>query len=573
MRMGPLSIASGDVSCSAVPFRYRKRLWLTVVVKASFAIVPGGRSIHVGAAELHSEERHLGGHPARSIEAASDLAPYLPRCDVTFVGHACAPGGRPAPAVSVRLGLARDGRPILDKVLHVFGDRGPGGPTPFERMPLVYELAIGGRGEPNPVGKPIPNLVDPADRWRPACFAPLSRLWPPRSSLLGDIDPHILEAPIAEIPDAIPWGYFQAAPPDQQLDYLRGDEWLVLDGLHPTAPRVQTCLPSARGAVRVLVRSMSAPAVGRAVDMVCDTLAIDGDRQRFTLAWRGCVDLPGGEAALPSLVVAAALQVQGRDVDWARLWTQGPLSPLSSARPVLATEADCLGTVTLGLIQQTIAPAQAGTASLGADMRDAVLSARLDVIPRGSAPLPPVPAPAGGPTPGQMSSVDDSGEGTIALLPDRQAMAGLREVAPFPIPPAGAPGPVAMVPGAPWSLPVAQVQPPLDSEGTLLPLDSGDSFSPRSPMSAPPPVVTPSPRGAPPSESPVSPPLVLPAPVAAPVPPPALVASQPTPPPALSPPTPGSPEALITKLRAAGASNSDIETLMRALKPPPPNDD
>src|SRR4051812_29906293 len=101
--MSLLSIASDDVSCAVVPFRYQGRLWITVVVKARFAYAAGGVARHAGAAEIWSEERQIDGHPSRSIEAASDLAPYLPRCDVTFVGHAYAPGGRPAPAVSARL--------------------------------------------------------------------------------------------------------------------------------------------------------------------------------------------------------------------------------------------------------------------------------------------------------------------------------------------------------------------------------------------------------------------------------------------------------------------------------------
>src|SRR5262249_48066473 len=140
----------------------------------------------------------------RSVEAATDLAPYLPRCDVTLTGHAHAPGG--CSASSVRLALYRGTRPLLHKTLHVYGDRaGRSVPQPFTRMPLVYERAFGGPGiAGNPVGSELPNIVSPADPAKPAGFGPISRFWPARRRLLGKLDRRVLEAPIAEIPDAVP---------------------------------------------------------------------------------------------------------------------------------------------------------------------------------------------------------------------------------------------------------------------------------------------------------------------------------------------------------------------------------
>ncbi|WP_437949222.1 DUF2169 domain-containing protein [Sorangium sp. So ce296] len=626
--MGPLSIASGDVSCAVVPFRYQKRLWLTVVVKARFAFVQSGIARHVGTADLRSEERQFGGHPSRSIEDASDLAPYLPRCDVTFVGHAYPPGGSPLPAMSARLGLARDGRLVLDKVVHVFGDRGPAGPRPFDRMPLVYERAFGGPGEPNPVGKATPNLVDPADPRRPTSFAPISRLWLARRRLLGSIDPRALEAPIADIPDAMPWAYFQAAPPDQQVDHLRGDEWLLLDGLQSGSPRVQTRLPSARGVARVLQRSAGASTAERPVEMVCDTLAIDGEREAFALVWRGRVDVPGEEAALPSLVVAAALEVPGRDVDWARLWAQAPAPFARSAAPATsppratapATTSAEAGQETVGLRpeQQATAAAKAAVPFPVAEAGDATVPWRVDATPWAGTPLSPAPAPAGEATLGAATAKrEEAGTGTMALRPEQQGAAGHREVAPFPIQPAGASGPVATVPGAPWGPLTPPLRAPSAGEGTL---SLGESASPPvpppmaappPPMAAPPPPMAapPPPMAAPPPPMAAPPPPMAapPPPMAAPPPPmaapphlvepppeapalppiaspradPRAVVAQvrppgpaaPPPAPVLPSPAPGSPEALLAKLRAAGASERDVESLLRALKPPPPPPD
>ena len=145
----------------------------------------------------------------------------------------------------------------------------------------------------------------------------LARLAGAQARCSGGIDHRAVEAPIAEIPEAMPWEYFQAAPPDQRIEPLRGGEWLVLDGLHPTRPRVQTCLPPARGAARVA--TLRGGPTQSAVELVCDTLAIDGDRQTFSLSWRGRYEVADGEAALPALFVLAALEVPGVPVDWARI--------------------------------------------------------------------------------------------------------------------------------------------------------------------------------------------------------------------------------------------------------------
>jgi hypothetical protein len=186
-------------------------------------------------------------------------------------------------------------------------------------MPLTYERAYTSPDDPsgmeNPVGAAEPNLVDPRDPKKPACFGPISPTWPSRARLLKAVDRRALEAPIAEIPDGFDWRYFQVAPPDQQLDALRGDEWIVLDGLHPTLPRVQTRLPSAVAAARVHVGSSSRSG-GEPLTLVADTLSIDGDRQMCEVVWRGSFPVAGGEAALPMLRILVGLELPGRPLVW-----------------------------------------------------------------------------------------------------------------------------------------------------------------------------------------------------------------------------------------------------------------
>ncbi len=319
--MTPAKLAihtDGAVSCAAVLWRFGAALQLTVVVKATFAITPDGVAAPVGPGEIVAEDRHVDGSPFRSVVAASNLAPYLPRCDVLFAGHAHAVG-EPVAAAAVRLGVARQGQWLLDKTIHVHGDRGPtGAPEPFARMPIVYERA----------GGEAPNLSDPGGASWPAGFGPISRFWSERRAVLGPIDPALLDRSIPAIPEEMPWEYFQAAPPDQRIEMLHGGEWLVLEGLDPELARVQTRLPPERAVVCIAERRPGTAGLS-ALDLACDTLAIDGDHRTFSLTWRGVHEVAGGDAALPSRIVLAAMETPGVPVDWERLLA----SPASKPRP------------------------------------------------------------------------------------------------------------------------------------------------------------------------------------------------------------------------------------------------
>jgi hypothetical protein len=310
----------GAVCCETILWRFRGRLQLTVVVKALFCIVVDDVATHAGPAPILAEDQHRDGHPARSLEAANNLAPYLPRCDVVFTGHAHALSG-PSATAAVRLGIARDGRLLLDKTIYVFGDRDAAEkpPEPFVRMPIVYERACGGIvGHDNPVGKQVPNLVDPKDPSRATSFGPTLRYWPARKRLLEGLDSKQVDAKVPEIPETMRWAYFQAAPPDQQIDYLVGGEWLVLDGLHPSRARVQTRLPSVSGAARIAILKDGVVATERSVELACDTVAIDGDQQSFSLVWRGSYEVPDEEPP-PTLAVLAALETPGVPIDWSKI--------------------------------------------------------------------------------------------------------------------------------------------------------------------------------------------------------------------------------------------------------------
>jgi hypothetical protein len=95
------------------------------------------------------------------------------------------------------------------------------------------------------------------------------------------------------------YGYFHAAPPDQQLDgYLRGDEVLRLEHLTASARVLEAALPGLR--VRVFVRTTAGET--KAVQMLLDTVFCDADAELVYLTWRGLT--PVAEDDLSDLAFA-----------------------------------------------------------------------------------------------------------------------------------------------------------------------------------------------------------------------------------------------------------------------------
>ncbi|WP_437970166.1 DUF2169 domain-containing protein [Sorangium sp. So ce260] len=321
-------VALTPASCGAVLWRMQGAERLTVIVKATFALVHDRNAELAAPAELVRSDQLRDGRG--SLEEACETAPYLPGAGVLVRGHAAAPAGTTATALSVRVALFREDRWVLNKVLHVYGEstREAPSPRPFSLMPLVYERAFGGpRIEANPVGvgsgAALPSVVDPADPTRPAGVGPIARHWAPRRGLLArDQAPDVL-AP--DLDGSFDFRYFHAAPADQQIELLRGDEWIFLQGLHPHVPWIRSRLPSARGLARLHRTGPAGDDPGQPIELVADTLTIDADRLRCSLIWRGNVALLPGD--LPARMrVVAGVEMPGRPLSW-------PTAPAVAAGP------------------------------------------------------------------------------------------------------------------------------------------------------------------------------------------------------------------------------------------------
>lgn len=282
--------------------------FVTVVAKIAFAWRHGRTCALADRQPLCVRERHRDRTPAKSLEAADELVPWLPKPELLLCGSAFVSGGKQAPALTVQIALSRGG-PAFKKRLEIYGDARPTGERqPFSRMPLIWERAL--RSDDNLVGVDVtrgaPNILDPARPTVSACFAPISSLWRPRRERLGDRPrPKLTREPV-ELPRGFEGTYFQAAPKDQWLDQLVGDEWLALDGLCPSQARLVTRLPGVRLAAKLVDQSQDV----RRLALSPDRLALDSDLQSGTLTYRAVIPYDHDALADLSIFVGAGVDEQ-----------------------------------------------------------------------------------------------------------------------------------------------------------------------------------------------------------------------------------------------------------------------
>jgi uncharacterized protein YjbI with pentapeptide repeats len=288
---------------------------LTLIVKGTWSLAPGALK-PVDEQPFTRGDAHREDDPEKVLLYPSDFAYFKPRADLVLKGTCHAPGGKPIDVcrVSFRVGS-------WSKALAVIGDRQwrggmfgghPSAPAPFKSMPVTLENAYGGAGwKYNPVGKgavdvvspqgsvrPMPNvefpdrlIQDPSKGADPAGFGPLAATWPQRMSKTGSYDKKWMAERWPWFPANFDWSYFNAAPPDQQLGgYLKGDEEVAIENLHPKHALLKCVLPGLR--VRCFVNErVRAHFALREVPMNLDTLFVDADAEQLVLVWRGVAEV------------------------------------------------------------------------------------------------------------------------------------------------------------------------------------------------------------------------------------------------------------------------------------------
>ncbi|HVR85488.1 MAG TPA: DUF2169 domain-containing protein [Planctomycetota bacterium] len=290
---------------AVIPGKIRPPEWTaTCIVKASFALRPDGP-----AAPL-PEPVPFSGDVLRDEEMLndplydSDFSPWKPNADVMLTGTCHAPGQKPTTACRVEFAVGK-----WSKALAVIGNRhwkksllmsAASDPEPFQRLGLTYGNAYGGEGfERNPIGRGyekafLPNvepledrISSPGDRPEPSGYGPLNRQWPQRASKTGSYRGKWLRERWPFLPDDFDFSYFNAAPEDQQFrKYLRGDEELRFEHLHPKHSVYKSALPGIR--IRVFLSEKAKDGKRfREVPMNLDTLFVDMDKEIVILVWRG----------------------------------------------------------------------------------------------------------------------------------------------------------------------------------------------------------------------------------------------------------------------------------------------
>lgn len=288
---------------------------LLVVVKATFGITKKGLTLLDEQPPIRTADEYDGDPATSSISAAAETAPSKPGTDVLVTGCAFpTPGSRTEAFVSLKLaGLSKALKAVGDRVWErrAFGMRATP-PSPFIKMPILYERAYGGTDDSNPdakdrlatnpvgigfrakrsrrpiEGSSLPNFEDPGDPMKsptqilqPMSLGPIAPSWSPRPELAGTYDGSWMTERMPLLPDDFDSGYFQVAPPDQIIQgHIRGAEAVEILGMRPEGA-LRFALPSVRPEVIVkLGASRIVPPCG------CDTVVIDCEKLQVSLVWR-----------------------------------------------------------------------------------------------------------------------------------------------------------------------------------------------------------------------------------------------------------------------------------------------
>jgi hypothetical protein len=140
----------------------------------------------------------------------------------------------------------------------------------------------------NIVGMPMPSTEElgkpidsPSGDFRPMALGPIGRSWPRRARFAGTYDDAWLADCFPFLPGDFDSRYFQAAPDDQQTDYLRGGEDVLLLNLTPQE-RAGFRIPEMDVPVTFFLKKGG----HETVQAVIDTLMIDTEARRVEITWR-----------------------------------------------------------------------------------------------------------------------------------------------------------------------------------------------------------------------------------------------------------------------------------------------
>jgi uncharacterized protein YjbI with pentapeptide repeats len=293
---------------------------LTLVVKGCFDLVAGDKAVHCEDPDAGAimGDMFVDDKPAASLRYANDLVIYKPKADLTLSGVAYPQPGEAGCRVTFGVGKWRKSLAIFNQRFWRWGKASA--PEPFgadsAAVPLTYENAFGGANfKANPVGKgldktattqgeelqALPNiehisqfLSSPSQKTLPAGFGPLKDNWADKTPVKGTYGDKWLKENFPYFPADFDWNYFNNAPQDQQVAYLRGDESLYFENLRPELPQFSSQLPALRPRLFVKGELADKPFFAE-VTLRLDSLHVDMETQQVNLVWRGVVGVLSDE--------------------------------------------------------------------------------------------------------------------------------------------------------------------------------------------------------------------------------------------------------------------------------------
>ena len=256
----------------------------------------------------------INGDPALGMGYASDFVPYKPVADFAAVGTAHPPkGGTVSFPVRMRVGDRQQELKVFGpwKWIRVTGVQGevPGPSHELVPVSINYANAWGGPDYPlNPLGcgrvGEKTHLLEFPDSWipnreyivGPAVLAPMPPDSPLRKSKMGTYNNEWAESRWPWLPEDFDYSYYNATHRNQWMaGYLKGDEEVIFENMHPEVPLYKSRLPGFR--VRCFVDRITnwrldlhpedALTKFEEVPMALDTLWANMDEEKLVLVWRG----------------------------------------------------------------------------------------------------------------------------------------------------------------------------------------------------------------------------------------------------------------------------------------------
>jgi hypothetical protein len=271
------------VAADARRVSQRGATWLAVGVKLELRIVPDGPLQLAPGATWLTEPIYERNDPTRSTVEAADFALARGPAEITawVIAHRW-PGRVEQP---LRLAVFRGGQALLDKSVSLCWQ-------PEDGPSQAAHWGLAACSEANPIGRASSaRLLPLRGATAGACFAPLSSVWPLRRRLRGSTATSALRLPEVELSDDFDTEFLRAAPLDQRTPGLRAGDWILVEGLSPTLPRLATQLPRV-----AVVATLGEDSFGQPTcELVPTRLHLEPERSRATLLFTG--ELPAGDAA------------------------------------------------------------------------------------------------------------------------------------------------------------------------------------------------------------------------------------------------------------------------------------